>query len=232
MKSAITLFLLISVWLDLNTTTRDGAVVTVYTLESVYGNRDQTVILPCRLIVSGPEVNVVSVTWKGPNGTNIAVYSPQHGVNYPGEGNSSLISFQNPSKEDATLVIRNLSRRDAGLYACSWTTYPDGIFSSETVLTISEDTPVRFRVYVILAVICLVLLLGLLLLAYALVSWVSQHLQVAGRNSKETDLDECPSEIVYTSVNIQQQNVGTPKGWHHEDNVDSEEIVYSVLKHK
>ncbi|GCC18884.1 hypothetical protein chiPu_0020919 [Chiloscyllium punctatum] len=86
--------------------------------------------------------------------------------------------------------------------------------------------------YVIIAVICLVLLLGLLLLAYTLVNWVSQHFQVAGRNSTRTDLDECPSEIVYTSVNVQQQSVGAPKGWHHEDNVDSEEIVYSVLKHK
>ncbi|XP_048476551.1 T-cell immunoreceptor with Ig and ITIM domains-like [Rhincodon typus] len=206
--------------------------VTVHTSASISGYQEQTVTLPCHLSISDPNVKVVSITWKDPNHSNIAVYHPEHGVSYPGEENSSRIYFQNPSVEDATLVIRNFSRNDTGTYECSWTTYPDGSFSSKTVLKLADSTPVIFRTFVILAVICLLLLLGLLLLAYEAANWMSHHYQVAGRNSTRTDLDECPSEIVYTSVNIQQQNVRTPKKYCREDNVDSEDTVYSVLKHK
>ncbi|XP_059497244.1 nectin-1-like [Stegostoma tigrinum] len=192
MKPAMTLFLLSGVWLDVSTTAQARSAVTVYTSASISGYQEQTVTLPCHLSASSPHVKVVSITWKDPNQINIAVYNPERGVSYPRDENSSRVYFQNPSGEDATLVIRNFSRNDAGTYVCSWTTYPDGSFSSKTVLKIS----------------------------------------VAGRNSTRMDLDECPSEIVYTSVNIQQQNVRLPKKYCHEDDVDSEGTVYSVLKHK
>ncbi|XP_067874534.1 nectin-3-like protein isoform X2 [Heterodontus francisci] len=111
--------------------------VTVHTLLSVTGYKEQVVTLPCQLTLSHSELNVVDVTWKKANQTaNVAVYSPIHGTSYPAKPDSSRIYFRHPSPRDASLVIANSSGSDAGIYTCSWTTFPDGIFSSQTTLNI------------------------------------------------------------------------------------------------
>ncbi|XP_041032626.1 nectin-2-like [Carcharodon carcharias] len=138
MKPFINLFLLSSVWLILITTAYVHCAVTVHTSLSVTGYKGQVVILPCSVTISDPGVKVVSVAWSSPaKEADLAVYHPRHGTSYPGETNSSRIHFRRPSQQDATLMINNSSKSDSGIYTCSWTTFPKGIFSSKTKLNIS-----------------------------------------------------------------------------------------------
>ncbi|XP_067874533.1 myelin protein P0-like isoform X1 [Heterodontus francisci] len=204
--------------------------VTVHTLLSVTGYKEQVVTLPCQLTLSHSELNVVDVTWKKANQTaNVAVYSPIHGTSYPAKPDSSRIYFRHPSPRDASLVIANSSGSDAGIYTCSWTTFPDGIFSSQTTLNILDTMPIRYRKYIILGVVCLLLVLGLLLLTHIHVKRKNQQVQVVENIPASVEMNECHREIVYASLNLHQQEVGATTR-RTEVQLDSEGTIYGVVK--
>ncbi|XP_067831298.1 nectin-2-like [Heptranchias perlo] len=231
MDSVIELFSLSSLWLVISTGAYADSGVTIYMLESVTGYEEQKVILPCQLTTSLTDLVVVDVTWKKSGATlNLAVYSPAHGTHYPAEPNSSRISFKHPTVNDATLVITNASRNDTGIYVCRWSTFPKGTISRETALEILDIMPRTNRQLIILAVIFIVLLLGLMLLTEIFVKRKKERVEAAERDASGLEMDECHRELVYASLNLDGQKA--TRNGPSEENIDSEAVVYGVVKHQ
>uniref|UniRef100_UPI00398F2968 nectin-2-like n=1 Tax=Pristiophorus japonicus TaxID=55135 RepID=UPI00398F2968 len=226
MKPVILQCLLSSVWPIISTMAYADSRVTIHVLESVTGYTEQAVVLPCRLTSPHTQLVVVDITWKKVGEpVNVAVHSPTLGTNYPAQPNAGRIHFCRHSPHGTTLVISNVSRSDAGVYVCYWTTFPQGTFSNKTTLDVFDTMPITYGKFIILGLICVVLVLGLLLITGILVKLKNKQNQAAECNAFGLEMDECCREIVYASLNLHQKAGCTPPR-----NGPSEDIVYGAVK--
>ncbi|XP_026228659.1 nectin-4-like isoform X2 [Anabas testudineus] len=109
----------------------DAQQVKVLTEVTGYVGRD--VILPCEFIQGPKEDHVIQVFWGllQPEGKNILliVSDLQHGQTVSESPLKNRVALKEQS-----LIIRDVEITDAGLYTCSITTFPGGIFDGKTKL--------------------------------------------------------------------------------------------------
>ncbi|XP_017324969.1 poliovirus receptor isoform X1 [Ictalurus punctatus] len=101
----------------------------------------QTVILRCQFPDKG-QTQLTQVSWilensSGPR-TNIAVFHPTYGVNYPASPVQGRVSFtmESPSLENPTIQITDIALTDEGKYVCEYAAYPTGNEKGVTSLII------------------------------------------------------------------------------------------------
>ncbi|XP_053480846.1 nectin-2 isoform X2 [Ictalurus furcatus] len=101
----------------------------------------QTVILRCQFPDKG-QTQLTQVSWilensSGPR-TNIAVFHPTFGVNYPASPVQGRVSFtmESPSLENPTIQITDIALTDEGKYVCEYAAYPTGNEKGVTSLVI------------------------------------------------------------------------------------------------
>ncbi|XP_076847282.1 LOW QUALITY PROTEIN: nectin-2 [Brachyhypopomus gauderio] len=90
----------------------------------------QSVALRCQFPNPG-ETELTQVSWiyeRGTVRTNIAVFNPNFGVNYPQSPVSGRVSFMAnpPPLANPTIQITNIQMADEGKYICEYATYPSG----------------------------------------------------------------------------------------------------------
>ncbi|XP_050932354.1 carcinoembryonic antigen-related cell adhesion molecule 1 [Lates calcarifer] len=123
----------------------------------VTGYLGHDVTLSC-LFIQGPEnANITQVQWDllEPEGkrVTIIVSNSQFGVNI----HDSPLKGRVEIKEQS-LIIKDVEMADAGLYMCTFTTFPSGSFEGRTKLVVKEQKPLSAGMVsvVVIAVILLV----------------------------------------------------------------------------
>ncbi|XP_066556030.1 nectin-3-like protein isoform X2 [Amia ocellicauda] len=75
------------------------------------------------------------------NTSTLAVYNPIYGISIAEEYQGRL-NFKTPSKEDATIVLEDVSFADTGLYTCKVATFPLGNTQASTTVTVMVEPKV------------------------------------------------------------------------------------------
>ncbi|XP_068174076.1 nectin-3-like protein isoform X2 [Antennarius striatus] len=94
------------------------------------------IILPCKIEMT--DTNFTQSSWQqnfAKNVTVIVVFNPDYGTDYDSKykNRASLI---NPSKEDASIILRGVQLSDAGLYTCKMASFPSGMTENSTQLEV------------------------------------------------------------------------------------------------
>lgn len=110
----------------------------VKVLTEVTGHVGHDVILPCEFIQGPNKDHISQVYWAvlQPEGKNtlLIVSNHQHGAII----SESPLKHRVEMKEQA-LIIKDVEITDAGLYTCSISTFPGGIFDGETKLFVQGE---------------------------------------------------------------------------------------------
>ncbi|KAM4704074.1 nectin-2 isoform 2-T2 [Rhinophrynus dorsalis] len=100
--------------------------------DKLTGTLGQEVTLPCTFTSNDPKVRVTQIMWFK-NGTNIAVYSPQHGTYVT---DPKRFQLQAPTQSSTIFTISPLIAADEGEYVCEVTTFPGGNRKESTRLSV------------------------------------------------------------------------------------------------
>ncbi|KAG7267021.1 hypothetical protein CRUP_032117 [Coryphaenoides rupestris] len=95
-------------------------------------------VLECRCPWDG---NLSLVSWtKSPNATKVAVLHPVHGESFAWRY-QQRVEFPRATPMDGSMVLRNVTHQDLGLYHCSITTFPRGSWSRDVRVEDQDEPP-------------------------------------------------------------------------------------------
>lgn len=97
----------------------------------------KNITLSCRIEV-GSNLSLTQSSWerrlpKGP--ITLAVFNPEYGTSVASEY-GKRISFVSPSKQDATITLKEVGYEDNGLYTCKVATFPLGNSQASTFVNV------------------------------------------------------------------------------------------------
>ncbi|KAG7317693.1 hypothetical protein KOW79_018728 [Hemibagrus wyckioides] len=96
-------------------------------------------LLDCTCPWSG---NLIMVSWtKDVHAAPLAIYHPDYGINFSA-AYDGRVEFVRASEMDGSIRIRNVTKKDEGVYHCSVQTFPHGSWSKDTLVQKQDTTPV------------------------------------------------------------------------------------------
>ncbi|KAL3999526.1 E3 ubiquitin-protein ligase [Sarotherodon galilaeus] len=111
-----------------------SGIQTQHTVLAAVGDKAR---LNCELMLSK---DVLQVTWQmisGGSEKNVATTNKYFGQRVNPDF-TKKVEFKNPTLQNCSIVIRNVTEQDEGCYRCLFNTYPEGAFTGRTCLQVYE----------------------------------------------------------------------------------------------